>query len=324
MILLDNKYIESMKDKKNLLAFSGGTDSSALANLLLENDIPFDLIMVNYNIREQSKKEVEYAREFAVKNNLKFFLKTVDFSHERSNFEKKARDLRYSFFDQTIRLEGYDNLILGHNLSDKLEWFLMQMTKGAGLVEIFGMNNIDSRKNYTIVRPLIDYSKEEILNYLEQNHIHYFYDDSNDSLDYTRNYFRHTFSNPLLKKYKKGILKTFKILEQEVKLLPEAVLVDKREDYYKFEIDFSRASNLLSSLMKRYGYLLSGAQREEFEDKEEITVLINDLKYVGTYRDGFLYFSPFSEETMPKKFKEKMRVEKIPPKHRAYLFSLEF
>jgi len=47
---------------KNLLAFSGGVDSSALFFILLEKKIPFDIAIVNYHKREQSKKEVEYGK----------------------------------------------------------------------------------------------------------------------------------------------------------------------------------------------------------------------------------------------------------------------
>ena len=61
--------------KKNLLAFSAGIDSSALFFLLIENNIPFDIAIVNYNMRNQSKDEVIYAKQLATKYKKQIFLK---------------------------------------------------------------------------------------------------------------------------------------------------------------------------------------------------------------------------------------------------------
>ena len=86
---------------KNLLAFSAGIDSTALFFILLENNIEFDIAIVNYNLREQSKIEVQYAKDLAKKYNKKCFIKDVK-SENISNFEKEARDIRYKFFNELI------------------------------------------------------------------------------------------------------------------------------------------------------------------------------------------------------------------------------
>ena len=66
--MLKNSSLEKLRGKKNLLAFSAGVDSSALFFILLQNKIKFDIAIVNYNIREQSKEETQYAKELASKN----------------------------------------------------------------------------------------------------------------------------------------------------------------------------------------------------------------------------------------------------------------
>lgn len=66
--------IPKINTSKNLLAFSSGVDSSALFFILLENNIPFDLAIVNYNTREESKNEIAYAKELTEKYNKKNFL----------------------------------------------------------------------------------------------------------------------------------------------------------------------------------------------------------------------------------------------------------
>ncbi|MCH3852693.1 tRNA lysidine(34) synthetase TilS, partial [Campylobacter jejuni] len=77
--------------------------------------------------------------------------------------------------------QNYSNLILAHHLNDQLEWFLMQLSRGAGLAEILGMQECEKRSNYTLLRPLLFMSKDEILSYLKENDIFYFQDESNEN-----------------------------------------------------------------------------------------------------------------------------------------------
>lgn len=307
---------EFLKNKKNLLAYSAGTDSSALFHMLEANNIEFDLIMVNYNTRSESLDEVDHANSL----NKKLYLLNTDLDLDKSNFEKRARDIRYDFFDKVMK--DYDNLILGHNLSDKVEWFFMQFVRGAGINELAGMSKLSKRKNYNIVRPLLDISKKEILEYLEKNKIKYFYDKSNDDQNFTRNYFRHTFTNKLLDGNEKGILKTFSILDNEKNQLPSEKLIYNIEELFVYRIDFLRASNLLSKLLKEKGYVLSGRQREEFDNNEELVIQVNKNYYVATYSENKFYFSPYLTGNMKKEDKERMRKNRIPPKHRVYLLSV--
>ena len=140
---------------KNLLAFSAGVDSSALFFLLLDNKIQFDIALVNYGIREESIEEERYAKYIAKERNLKAHItKAPKFS---TNFEKNARDFRYSFFKTLIDKENYTNLITAHQLNDQLEWFLMRLTKGAGVNELLGLEEISQRENYTLIRPILNY-----------------------------------------------------------------------------------------------------------------------------------------------------------------------
>ena len=75
--LLDKKALNFLKDKKNLLAFSAGSDSTALFFMLLEKKIDFDIAIVNYKLRKEADLEVTYAKELAKKYNKKIFTKEV-------------------------------------------------------------------------------------------------------------------------------------------------------------------------------------------------------------------------------------------------------
>ena len=203
-----------IETKNNLLAFSGGIDSTALFFKLLEQGIPFDIAIVDYGIRQQSKEEVKYAKELAKKHDKRCFVST--FPKEKSFSEKSARDFRYEFFEELIQKEGYESLITAHQLNDKLEWFLMQLTKGAGLSELTGMAEVEQREGYKLVRPLLEQTKEELTHYLQENNINYFVDETNEDEKYRRNYFRKNFSDALLKEHKEGIKKSFEYLQNDL------------------------------------------------------------------------------------------------------------
>ena len=90
MLTLD---LSHLRDKKNLLAFSAGVDSSALFFLLVENHIKFDIAIVNYGTRENSDKEEAHAKVLAKTH--KLFCHSIKAPKFDTHFEKQARDFRY-------------------------------------------------------------------------------------------------------------------------------------------------------------------------------------------------------------------------------------
>ncbi|MBN2782956.1 MAG: tRNA lysidine(34) synthetase TilS, partial [Campylobacterales bacterium] len=115
--MLKQNLLPHLQDKKNLLAFSAGGDSTALFFLLLDANIDFDIAIVDYGVREQSKDEVAYAKELCIRYN-----KTCH-HHEakeiEKNFEASARAIRYDFFHKIIDEFGYKNLLTAHHLGDR-------------------------------------------------------------------------------------------------------------------------------------------------------------------------------------------------------------
>ena len=309
-----------IKNQKNLLAFSAGIDSSALFFLLLEQNIPFDIAIVNYNQRKQSKEEVSYAKELAIKYSKNIYLKDITLD-ANSNFEKNARDIRYAFFEEIINEYSYENLITAHQLNDKLEWFMMQITKGAGLVELIGFNVFEHKENYKIYKPLLQITKEELQNYLKQNDLKYFIDNSNFDEKYKRNFFRHNFSDKLLEEFKEGIKKSFDYLQKDLnslniqdspkqKIKELEIFVNQKDDNLNIRtIDLS---------LKRRGILLTNAQRNEILKQKEITI---SNKINISMNENNIWITPMLNITMDKKFKELCRVNKIPKNIRAYIFS---
>ncbi|RXJ98576.1 tRNA lysidine(34) synthetase TilS [Arcobacter sp. CECT 8986] len=310
--------LDELTSSKNLLAFSAGVDSTALFFLLKENNISFDIAIVNYNLREQSKQEVEYAKYLANKFNKKIYLKEVNLSG--SNFEKRARDIRYNFFEEIINKNNYNTLITAHQLNDKLEWFLMQLSKGAGLSELLGLQKVQNKSTYKIFRPILDISKEELESFLIKNKIDYFVDKSNFEEKYKRNYFRHNFSNQFLNEFKNGIKNSFEYLQEDLNSLNinfTEIFKDKELSIFQKVDDNNINIKVIDKHLKKIGILISKAQREEIIKQKE-SVISNRI--VICLLDKYIWICPYIKEPMEKEFKEYCRKNRIPKLCRSYIY----
>ncbi|MCV3527173.1 tRNA lysidine(34) synthetase TilS [Campylobacter lari] len=299
-----------LKNKKNLLAFSHGNDSSALFFMLLNKNIDFDLALINYKTRKNSDKEEQSAKELAKKYNKKIFVKIA--TKIEKNFEANARAVRYEFFDEICKKYKYENLILAHNLNDKFEWFLMQFSKGAGFVELLGFKAVEKKENFTIVRPLIDISKDEILNFLKKENIKYFHDESNDDEKYFRNFIRKNFANEFLKLYPNGVKKSFEYLQKDL------TFFDHEIKEFGGIYCVLKNESLISKCFKKLGVLLSAKQRQEALKGDGVISHKIGIVYM---QEKALIFPFVSCEKIPKEFKETYRKAKIPKLLRAYLYT---
>ena len=315
--------LSSLAKSKNLLAFSAGIDSSALFFLLHENNIPFDFALVNYGTRPESDEEEAHALRLAEKYGLKAY--TIKAPLWKSHFEANARKFRYNFFETLVDKYRYENLITAHQLNDQLEWFLMRFTKGAGVSELLGLEVIsakvtENKRVYTLVRPLLEYTKKELLEYLEANNHPYFIDKSNQDHKFERNRFREEFSDPLLAKYHDGIKRSFSYLHEDKERLESGIkLIFSQDELRVLRLENSQLRVKAADLtLKELGYLLSGNQRKEIEQKESIVI---GGKWAIVYQDSRLYIAPFLTITMPKVFKELCRVSSLPIKIRPYCYA---
>jgi len=317
--MLKNRSL--LEGKKNLLAFSAGGDSTALLFMLLEHQISFDIAIVDYSLRKESKAEVKYAKELAQTHGFHCYVHLAE--QISQNFEANARQIRYEFFESLIQEHNYENLLTAHHLGDRFEWMLMQFCKGAGCYELAGMRGVEQREHYSILRPLLHLDKEELLNYLQTNNIKYFDDASNADEKYLRNRFRHHYTKPLLKEYKSGIAKSFEYLDSDAQELVEQADIGVCNELAYFKPLRNTRSNIaaIDKYIKSKGSVIT-AQERGLLGQESCVVL--GRKYAVWQMSELIIIAPYyankdAREAMPKSFKEKMRKMKIDPKLRGYL-----
>ncbi len=313
--MLDSSTLTHLRASKNLLAFSAGSDSTALFHLLLDAGIVFDIAHVNYQTRAQCAEEEAYATALAAQHNTKCHTLHVTLKDE--NFEHEARLERYAFFEQCIKEHGYNALLTAHHLGDRLEWFLMQLCKGAGLNELLGMQPFEIREAYTLIRPLLHVSKPELTAYLESRRIAWYEDSSNSDTSIKRNYFRHHFSQPLLQTYARGIQKSFEYLNEE--RTDPALHVKHFKALTLFKSQQRRIDTLriVDRILKTHGYLMRQGDKAILKSEDAHVV---GRRYVVALTPHYGFIAPYRNSVMTRTFKEECRKLKIPKLLRGYLY----
>jgi len=175
---------------KILVGFSGGADSTALLLALwhLKSIYGFSLLAahVNYNLRgDDSVKDEQFVRKFCFDRNISLAVKDVNIK-SKSNIENHAREIRFDYFNQLRDLYKIQKIALGHNKEDQAETLIFRMFRGAGYTGIKGITPCSD----DIIHPLLSFSREDIISYLQSEKIQWCEDLSNNENTYSRNKIR--------------------------------------------------------------------------------------------------------------------------------------
>ncbi len=241
--------------KKNLItphdhlvvAVSGGIDSIVLLDLLhrLQSFLPLRLVVahLNHNVRgKASLADARFVAKEAKKRNLPFELQTLPkgILKKGGNFQEEARKKRYSFLVSIAKKYKATRIVTAHQADDQAETFLMRLMRGAGAQGLKGMQFQSElpflQKEKTkigLMKPLLSFSRAEILAYAKEKKLTWREDASNARQDYLRNRIRHC------------LLKEMKILNpQVVHHLSDALMVLSDENDW--------LEDLLSQRIKKY------------------------------------------------------------------------
>ena len=175
-----------------VIGLSGGPDSMVLLHCLIEyrKKYNFKIICahVNHGLRKESEEEAIFVKKYCDENNIIFEFIKLEIEDKFS--EALGHKLRYEFFDKIVTKYNSKYLFTAHHGDDLVETILMKIVRGANINGYLGFSSIVKNEKYTILRPLIECTKDEILKYAEENNIPFVIDLSNYDTTYTRNRYR--------------------------------------------------------------------------------------------------------------------------------------
>ncbi|RQO30126.1 tRNA lysidine(34) synthetase TilS [Taibaiella sp. KBW10] len=187
-----------------LLALSGGVDSMVMADLFRKAKqyyarspyglagFDFAIAHCNFHLRgADSDADADLVREWAALHQVACqvtdFDTTAIMADQGTNVQVTARHIRYEWFEQVRKELGYDCIATAHHQQDSVETLLINFFKGTGIAGLHGI--LPEKKR--IIRPLLSFKKEAIIQYAETEHIAWREDKSNQKDDYLRNNIRH-------------------------------------------------------------------------------------------------------------------------------------
>ncbi|MBV6880011.1 tRNA lysidine(34) synthetase TilS [Epilithonimonas ginsengisoli] len=253
------------QQKTYLLAVSGGVDSMVLADLFQVSRLKFQIAHINYHLRnEDSNFDQQLVSDFCERHRIPFHLYDVSAKDKKpeNSIQNWARELRYQFFRKIQKEQNLEYLVTAHHLNDQLETFIINLSKASG---IKGLSGIPANENQ-IIRPLLNFSKDEIYEFAKENKIGFREDVSNQKTDYLRNKVRHKVV-PELENINENFLRNFsksiEILNQTKDVLND--LVNEKINGFQRNIEtgqtilvkekFSKESDLIRfEILKRFGF----------------------------------------------------------------------
>ena len=199
-----------LKEKKLLLAVSGGIDSMVLLHLFHKLEFDVTVAHCNFSLRDaESDADEDFVRTTCEALKIPYYIQKFDTKQFASDYKLSiqltARKLRYDWFSELLSEQKLDYVLTAHHLDDEIETFLIHLTRGTGLEGLTGI----PEKNENVIRPLLKFSREEIVIFAKENNIQWHEDSSNASNKYLRNKLRHNVI-PILKELNPSLMHSFK------------------------------------------------------------------------------------------------------------------
>jgi tRNA(Ile)-lysidine synthase len=225
----------SIKHTHFIIAVSGGIDSVGLTYMMHLLGAKCTIAHVNFQLRgSESIRDEQFVTDFANRLKMPFKInrfETATYAQTyKMGIQQAAREIRYAWFDQLIKefkenLTGTNSrvvLLTAHHADDQVETVLMQLFRGTGLHGLTGIPDFRSN-SIQVCRPLLGYTKSEIISFAKDYSLTYVEDSSNEKNDYTRNLIRNKLMPDIQEVYAQA---TENILDTIARLKEAELIVD--------------------------------------------------------------------------------------------------
>jgi tRNA(Ile)-lysidine synthase len=193
--------------KHLLVAFSGGKDSAALLHFLKKNEgikgYTVSACHINHMFRKTAGWDEKFCADFCERMGIPYLSYKCDVplycKVKKISFEHGARVVRYRALRKAMNELRADTLLTAHNKNDVVETFFVHAVQGASVFSLKGV----SKHEGDLIRPMLDISVEEIIEYLQKYKIEHVHDESNNDESFMRNFIRKNIT-PALAEYREG------------------------------------------------------------------------------------------------------------------------
>ena len=327
------------------MACSAGLDSVVLTHLCSQMGMQISLAHCNFKLRAGESEEDElFVEQLAEQLNIRRFITHFNTNEYASvhklSIQMAARELRYQWFAELMDKEELSWVLTAHHLDDSLETFLINLSRGTG---IEGLSGIPPNSN-GFIRPLLPFSREEIMEYAQEHGLTWREDSSNEETKYLRNKIRHELV-PVLKELHPTFLENFKkteaylsdsakLLSDYSKILKEKLFVPYHQGF-KIEVrsleELNPLQGYLYELFKEYGFhswkdmesLLTAMSGKEIRSnthrliKDRKHLILQEISHISEVKDEVNTVDELSELPIELKIE---KVEQIEEKNNTILY----
>lgn len=234
--LFQKKLQEALSDiascQSVLVGLSGGLDSVVLLHGLTElrdrSDISFQIraVHVNHQLQDQAANWQQYCADLCKEWRVDFDSREVQVE-QGANLENVAREARYRAFQEMMKAN--EILLLAHHRDDQMETMLLRLMRGAGSRGLSGIPRYRRLEEGFLFRPLLDFDRQELMLYAQEQELQWIEDDSNQNQRFDRNYCRHRLL-PLIESrwpgYRESWSKTAVLASESEALTRELAAID--------------------------------------------------------------------------------------------------
>jgi len=270
-----------LRERPLLLACSGGVDSVVLAHLCVAADLRVTLAHCNFQLRgDESDGDEAFVRNLSYELGVGVMVQSFDTEKyaeaHRGSIQMAARELRYQWFHEVLDTGEFDFVLTAHHADDDLETFLINLSRGTGIEGLSGI----PVQNEKVIRPLLNFSRQEILSYAKDNNLQWREDSSNSESKYLRNKIRLDIV-PQLKAlhptFLKNFMRTQAHLEQTQSLVRHH-MEEIRARLFESDGDTIRISvEKLQELKPTAGYLYELFQAYGFTEWNDVEGLLHAM-----------------------------------------------